>query len=86
MPYYTPSQLQNTQLHFIIGPHRSGTTLLTSILNAHPQILSTPEFRFVLHFMNPYGKQKPVSPAFAKILINISLKSSNKKNPKTSGL
>jgi hypothetical protein len=66
MPYYAPSQLQNTQLHFIIGPHRSGTTLLTSILNTHPQLLSTPEFRFVLHFMNPYGKQKPVSPVFAR--------------------
>lgn len=65
MPYYPPPQLDQLSLHFIIGPHRSGTTLLTSILNAHPQLLSTPEFRFVLHFMAKYGQQTAVTPDFA---------------------
>jgi len=33
---------------FIIGMGRSGTTLLTNMLNSHPDFISTPENEFVL--------------------------------------
>jgi hypothetical protein len=37
------TELQNAVPLFIIGPPRSGTTLLTKVLNAHPQIMLTYE-------------------------------------------
>lgn len=64
MPYYTREQLDQTNLHFIIGSNRSGTTLLTTILNAHPQVLSTPESRLTLTFYPPYAHQNPISEQF----------------------
>ena len=36
------------EIAFIVGIGRSGTTLLTNILNSHPQIISTPENEFIL--------------------------------------
>lgn len=39
-------QKDNSQLVFIIGSGRSGTTLLRNILENHPQIGVTPELRF----------------------------------------
>ncbi len=42
--------LDEVKLNFIIGIGRSGTTLLTKILNTHPSIISNPESRFILHF------------------------------------
>ncbi len=43
----------NNQLVFFVGRGRSGTTLLSKILNTHPQISVTPEGLFI---RNLYGK------------------------------
>lgn len=54
-------QLDNTPIHFIIGAGRSGTTLLTAVLNAHPNICCTPEVKPVMTFYTPYAQQKKLS-------------------------
>ncbi len=49
--------MQNTKdipLHFVVGNSRSGTTLMSSILNQNPIIKATPENRFILHFWKTY--------------------------------
>ncbi|MBK9458093.1 MAG: sulfotransferase [Sphingobacteriales bacterium] len=66
MPYYAPSHLNSVGVHFIIGSPRSGTTLLTSVLNATQTVLSTPEVRFTMAFYRPYGTQNPVKASFAQ--------------------
>ncbi len=43
-----------TQLHFIVGIGRSGTTLLTKILNKHQDIHCQPEANFLLFFLNHF--------------------------------
>ena len=53
--------IQDKQLHFIVGIGRSGTTLLTNILNTHPDIHCEPEVNFLLFFLNHYNKQKGYS-------------------------
>ena len=65
MPYYAPSHLNSVGAHFIIGSPRSGTTLLTSVLNATQTVLSTPEVRFTMAFYRLYGTQNPVKASFA---------------------
>ncbi|GIX05139.1 MAG: sulfotransferase [Planctomycetaceae bacterium] len=39
-----------TQPIFVVGAHRSGTTLLRRILDSHPHIACPPESQFMLHF------------------------------------
>ena len=39
---------------FIVGVGRSGTTLLQSMLNAHPEICFTPETHFVKRYLVPH--------------------------------
>jgi hypothetical protein len=41
---------------FVIGCHRSGTTLLRRILNAHPHIACPPETFFLFHFLDFLGE------------------------------
>ncbi|MBN4062386.1 MAG: hypothetical protein COA57_09625 [Flavobacteriales bacterium] len=53
----TSTQLEKIPLHFLIGIGRSGTTLLTSMLNSHPNLLAAPENNFLLFFQN-YFKNK----------------------------
>lgn len=45
------------QIHFIIGIGRSGTTLLTKILNKHIDIHCQPEANFLLFFLNHFKHQ-----------------------------
>ncbi len=45
------------KVHFIYGFERSGTTLLSQFLNAHPEIISPPENLFLLQFY-PFFKTK----------------------------
>lgn len=65
MPYYQRQQLDAIQVHFIIGSNRSGTTLLTTILNAHPAVVSTPEARLTLTFYSTYAHRQPIPAQFA---------------------
>lgn len=49
------SDWSNLQYVAIVGVGRSGTTLLMSMLNAHPEVAFPPEF----HFINQHLVQKP---------------------------
>lgn len=49
---------KKTKIHFIVGIGRSGTTLLTSIFNQHPNILAAPETFFMLFFAHGLSKKK----------------------------
>lgn len=53
------SAIQDTKnscpIVFILGHARSGTTLLQTILDTHPQIASALESRFAIHYMNRYN-------------------------------
>jgi len=51
-------KLDDIKINFIIGIGRSGSTLLVSILNQHPNCISTPELH---HFIRFYKKYKNVN-------------------------
>lgn len=55
---------------FILAKGRSGTTLLQTMLDAHPAIVAPLESRFVVHFRNRYGKITKWTPAIKKRFIN----------------
>jgi hypothetical protein len=42
------NKIRNTPMLFILGKSRSGTTLLQSILNSHPDIIGSPESKFIM--------------------------------------
>jgi len=48
---------------FILGKGRSGTTLLQTMLDAHPNTIAPMESRFVVHFLNRYGTVTKWTPA-----------------------
>lgn len=50
--------LDDIKINFIVGIGRSGSTLLVSILNQHPNCISTPELH---HFIRFYRKYKNIS-------------------------
>jgi len=50
--------LKSFQTHYILGIGRSGSTLLTTSLNAHSQIKAIPEVPIVTFFAHKYGKIK----------------------------
>ena len=50
----TEQRLDAIQMCFLIGMGRSGTTLLTQMLNVHEEMLATPENRFVMTFWANY--------------------------------
>lgn len=51
MKYYSKNRM-----FFIVGRGRSGTTLLTAILNIHPELVVPPEAIFILNLYNKYSK------------------------------
>lgn len=54
-------KLDKIDIHFIIGPGRSGTTLLAMILNHHPNCISTPELKHLVYFYKKYNAIQTVS-------------------------
>ena len=56
---------------FIVGMGRSGTTLLTSMLNMNPEIISTPENEFILFSYHPYVFKNFNNPKVVKSFIAI---------------
>jgi hypothetical protein len=49
--------MEKNKFHFIVGIGRSGTTLLMSMLNAHPAIQATPEINFFNFFNAEWGSK-----------------------------
>ena len=47
------NNVMNPQKLFIVGVGRSGTTLLQSMLNSHPEICFTPETHFFKRYIAP---------------------------------
>lgn len=50
------NEIKNTPIIFILGYHRSGTTLLQSSLDAHPDIIAPPESQFIYMLYPYFGK------------------------------
>lgn len=49
-------RIKNIPVAFIVGCGRSGTTLLQTMMNSHPNIVSTPECFFVILLYPRFGK------------------------------
>lgn len=49
-------RIKNIPMAFIVGCGRSGTTLLQTMMNSHPNIVSTPECFFVILLYPRFGK------------------------------
>jgi protein-tyrosine sulfotransferase len=49
---------KNIPIHFIVSTGRTGSTLLSSMLNAHPEILSISEQPFTLNLIDGYKHKK----------------------------
>ncbi len=54
---------------FVLAKGRSGTTLLQTMLEAHPNTVAPLESRFVVHFRNRYGSVKRWTPSVKKRFI-----------------
>ncbi len=52
MPFY------HKPVFFIIGRPRSGTTLLSTLLDAHPEVILPPESRIIMQLYRKYRKRK----------------------------
>lgn len=51
------SNALSPQIAFIVGMGRSGTTLLTNMLNSNPEIIASPENEFVIHSYGTFHKK-----------------------------
>lgn len=50
-------ELSNTPFFFIVGRPRSGTTLLRTLFDAHPNVNFPPECQFIVNLYPKYGKK-----------------------------
>ncbi len=60
----------SNQLHFIIGIGRSGTTILTKLLNTFQDVHCLPEANFLVFFLNQYRNKQTFSEADINLLFN----------------
>lgn len=69
--YYKVTKIQ-PQILFVTGVGRSGTTLLQSMLHAHPHICSIPESKFVKRYVIPeyYQANSKISEGFFRNAIS----------------
>ena len=72
MPYYDIEKLRKMPVHFVIGTGRSGTTLLSTILNANPEVFCSPESRIVMTYYRDYHDQKSMPAQFSQDLARYS--------------
>ncbi|MBK8474013.1 MAG: sulfotransferase [Sphingobacteriales bacterium] len=66
-----PNSTTNIPLHFLIGIGRSGTTLLTTMLNAHPNLVATPENDFALFFQSQFADKDMSKPADIDLFVRL---------------
>ncbi len=62
VPFPTPEEIAKIKLFFIIGRPRSGTTLLRTLLDAHPNVIVPTECPFILHLSKRYKNIKKLNP------------------------
>lgn len=72
----TSSQLP--KIAFIVGMGRSGTTLLTNMLNSNPEIIASPENEFILHSYQPFLDKDFSDPLVAEAFIKMFDQNFNK--------
>ncbi|MFH2143960.1 MAG: sulfotransferase [Bacteroidota bacterium] len=60
----------NIPFFFIIGRPRSGTTLLQSLFDAHPNVIIPPESPVIVNLFNRYGKSSKVESFMPEKLIS----------------
>lgn len=74
-------QMENStnqnKFHFIVGIGRSGTTLLMSMLNAHPEIQATPEINFFNFFSGRWESKKRFSEKNKSLVMQFVLRYKN---------
>ena len=51
---WTPKQLDEIQVHFILCTERTGSSLLANMLNMHPELIVPSEEPFALYFRKKY--------------------------------
>ncbi len=56
---------------FILGMGRSGTTLLTNMLNSHPKVIATPENEFMLFSYSSFLKKRFDNETTIKAFLNL---------------
>jgi hypothetical protein len=61
------------KIHFILGIGRSGTTLLSSLLDTHPNLKCTPEAVFLVFFLQKYKNQNITLDQFKLMLEHIKI-------------
>lgn len=66
---FTPERLDQIDICFLIGAGRSGTTVLTQLLNVHEKLLATPENKFVMTFYNLLHQNKTDTVCLNNLLI-----------------
>ncbi|NQU34666.1 MAG: sulfotransferase [Bacteroidetes bacterium] len=49
-------QLNKIPFFFVVGRPRSGTTLLRTLFDAHPNVSFPPECQFIINLYPKYGK------------------------------
>lgn len=63
---YSLAEIREIPVFFIVGKGRSGTTLLSTIIDSHPNIASATESRFLLIIWQKYKKLKTWKPEMAE--------------------
>lgn len=61
------------KMHFILGIGRSGTSLLSSLLDTHPNLKCTPEAVFLVFFLQKYKNQNITLDQFKLMLEHIKI-------------
>jgi hypothetical protein len=56
--YYSLAELKDIPVFFIVGKGRSGTTLLSTIIDSHPNVASATESRFLLLIWQKYKRMR----------------------------
>ncbi len=71
---YSLEDIRNTPILFVVGKGRSGTTLLSNIIDSHPNVASATESRFLLILWQRYKYMKEWKPEMAEEFIqNVQL-------------